>query len=96
MVPINRRAILQRVEQHPDRRADRPVVKDVAASLQLSAKRYLMPPSYIAILGGCCTLLGTSTNLLVDDMTRIAGQLARASRCFTSDPLPGMAQTARR
>jgi di/tricarboxylate transporter len=83
-----------------------PVVKDVAASLQLSAKRYLMPPSYITILGGCCTLLGTSTNLLVDDMARNAAQcramprnaaqLARASRCFTSDPLPGMAQTARR
>jgi len=51
-----------------------PVVKDVAASMQLSAKRYLMPLSYITILGGCCTLLGTSTNLLVDDMARIAGQ----------------------
>ena len=51
-----------------------PVVKDVAASLQLSAKRFLMPLSYITILGGCCTLLGTSTNLLVDDMARIAGQ----------------------
>jgi di/tricarboxylate transporter len=72
-----------------------PVVKDVTASSQLSAKRYLMPPSYITILGGCCALLGTSTNLLVDDMARNAAQLARASRCFTSDPLPGMAQTAR-
>lgn len=51
-----------------------PVVKDVAASLQLSPKRFLMPLSYVTILGGCCTLLGTSTNLLVDDMARIAGQ----------------------
>jgi di/tricarboxylate transporter len=33
-----------------------------------------MPLSYITVLGGCCTLIGTSTNLLVDDMARVAGQ----------------------
>ena len=94
MAPINRRAILQFVEQHPDRRAGRPRRQGSRRELA-AAKRYLMPLSYITILGGCCTLLGTSTNLLVDDMARNAAQLARASRCFTSDPLPGMAQTAR-
>jgi hypothetical protein len=26
------------------------------------------------VLTGCCTLIGTSTNLLVDDMARIAGE----------------------
>lgn len=51
-----------------------PVVRDVANSLQLDAKRYLMPLSYVAVLGGCCTLIGTSTNLLVDDMARSSGQ----------------------
>jgi di/tricarboxylate transporter len=51
-----------------------PIVKDVAETMHLSAKRYLMPLSYITVLGGCCTLLGTSTNLLVDDMARLAGQ----------------------
>ena len=51
-----------------------PVVRDVATALQLSPKRYLMPLSYITVLAGCCTLIGTSTNLLVDDMARIAGQ----------------------
>lgn len=51
-----------------------PVVRDVANSLQLDAKRYLMPLSYVAVLGGCCTLIGTSTNLLVDDMARASGQ----------------------
>ena len=51
-----------------------PVVRDIAVQLKLSPKRYLMPLSYIAVLTGCCTLIGTSTNLLVDDMARIAGQ----------------------
>lgn len=51
-----------------------PVVRDVATTLRLSPKRYLMPLSYITVLTGCCTLIGTSTNLLVDDMARLAGQ----------------------
>lgn len=51
-----------------------PVVRDVANALRLSPKRFLMPLSYITILTGCCTLIGTSTNLLVDDMASVAGQ----------------------
>lgn len=51
-----------------------PVVRDIATQLNLSPKRYLMPLSYIAVLTGCCTLIGTSTNLLVDDMAHIAGE----------------------
>jgi len=51
-----------------------PVVRDVAQSLGLSAKRFLIPLSYAAVLGGCCTLIGTSTNLLVNDMASVAGQ----------------------
>jgi di/tricarboxylate transporter len=51
-----------------------PVVRDVAASLNLSPKRFLIPLSYITVLGGLCTLIGTSTNLLVNDMARSAGQ----------------------
>ena len=51
-----------------------PVVKDVATSLNLSPKRFLIPLSYITIMGGVCTLIGTSTNLLVNDMARNAGQ----------------------
>jgi di/tricarboxylate transporter len=51
-----------------------PVVRDVAATLKLRPKRYLMPLSYVAVLGGCCTLIGTSTNLLVNDMARVSGQ----------------------
>src|SRR3546814_877885 len=51
-----------------------PVVRDVANSLKLDPKRFLLPLSYVAVLGGCCTLIGTSTNLLVDDMARTSGQ----------------------
>jgi di/tricarboxylate transporter len=51
-----------------------PVVRDVANSLNLSPRRFLIPLSYVTILGGCCTLIGTSTNLLVNDMARSAGQ----------------------
>jgi len=51
-----------------------PVVRDVAKSLKLSPKRFLMPLSHISVLGGLLTLIGTSTNLLVNDMARNAGQ----------------------
>lgn len=51
-----------------------PVVRDVATALKLPPKRYLIPLSYLTVLTGCCTLIGTSTNLLVDDMASIAGQ----------------------
>jgi di/tricarboxylate transporter len=51
-----------------------PVVRDVARTLGRSPKCYLIPLSYAAVLGGCCTLIGTSTNLLVNDMASVAGQ----------------------
>ncbi len=51
-----------------------PVIRDVAITLKESPKRYLMPLSYITVLTGCCSLIGTSTNLLVDDMARTSGQ----------------------
>jgi Na+/H+ antiporter NhaD/arsenite permease-like protein len=51
-----------------------PVIRDAARSLNLSPKRFLIPLSYAAVLGGGCTLIGTSTNLLVNDMASVAGQ----------------------
>ncbi|WP_333590852.1 SLC13 family permease [Brevundimonas sp.] len=51
-----------------------PLVRDVAKSLKLSPKRFLMPLSHLTVLGGLLTLIGTSTNLLVNDMARNAGQ----------------------
>jgi len=51
-----------------------PVVRDMAKSLKLSPKRFLMPLSHVTVMGGLLTLIGTSTNLLVNDMARNAGQ----------------------
>lgn len=50
-----------------------PVIRDVSAGVGLDPRRYLMPLSYLTVLGGCCTLIGTSTNLLVNDMARASG-----------------------
>jgi len=45
-----------------------PVVDDLARRLQIPASRLYLPLSYAAILGGTCTLIGTSTNLIVNDL----------------------------
>ncbi len=42
-----------------------PVLSDWAKRNNLSVSRLFMPLSFAAILGGMCTLLGTSTNLLI-------------------------------
>src|SRR3546814_3492130 len=39
----------------------------------VSAKKLLMPLSIAAVLGGTLTLIGTSTNLVVDGIVRQAG-----------------------
>lgn len=53
-----------------------PVVIAVARKLRESPSKYLIPLSYAAILGGTCTLIGTSTNLLVDGLAQANGQPA--------------------
>lgn len=45
-----------------------PAVQDWARRLEIPASKLLLPLSYAAILGGTCTLIGTSTNLVIDGM----------------------------
>lgn len=45
-----------------------PVLQKWAAQKKLYASRYLIPLSYAAILGGSCTLIGSSTNLVVSSL----------------------------
>ncbi len=44
-----------------------PLIQALAKSVGISQSRYMMPLSYVAILGGMTTLIGSSTNLLIAD-----------------------------
>lgn len=50
-----------------------PLVRRLARVLRVAATRLMIPLSYLAILGGTLTLIGTSTNLLVDGMAQEHG-----------------------
>ncbi len=49
------------------------VLLKLSNELPTNLSRLLMPLSFAGILGGSCTLLGTSTNLLVSSMAKDAG-----------------------
>jgi di/tricarboxylate transporter len=45
-----------------------PVVSDWCKKLRISPSKLMLPLSYAAIFGGICTLIGTSTNLVVNGL----------------------------
>jgi di/tricarboxylate transporter len=50
-----------------------PVVMAVARDRNLSPGRFLLPLTYAAVLGGTCTLIGTSTNVVVAGLAEDLG-----------------------
>lgn len=45
-----------------------PVVLSLSCRMGISPAKYLIPLSYVSILAGTCTLIGTSTNIIVSDL----------------------------
>lgn len=50
-----------------------PIVIDWCRKNRVSPSKLLLPLSFLSILGGCCTLIGTSTNLVVRGFMTRAG-----------------------
>ncbi len=51
-----------------------PVVMSMAKSTNINPSKLLMPLSFGALFGGCCTLIGTSTNILVSSIATKMGE----------------------
>ncbi|MGN7612994.1 SLC13 family permease [Magnetococcales bacterium HHB-1] len=50
-----------------------PILQTISADLKVSPSKMLMPLSFASILGGSCTLIGSSTNILLADYAAQAG-----------------------
>jgi di/tricarboxylate transporter len=63
-----------------------PAVTEWSKKLQIPASKLLMPLSFATILGGLCTLIGTSTNVIVAGLMRDSmstGEIDRSLDFFT-------------
>lgn len=68
-----------------------PVIIDWCRRRNISPSRLLLPVSYLAILGGVCTLIGTSTTLVVnglldDEYRTRASEIAQVKRQTSPNP----------
>jgi di/tricarboxylate transporter len=63
-----------------------PVVNDWAKKYRIAPSKLMIPLSYAAILGGTCTLIGTSTNLVVNGMLIRAYETQQAAGQVSSLP----------
>ncbi len=50
-----------------------PVIMSMCCEFGLSPSKFLIPISYASILAGSCTLIGTSTNIIVSDLSAAYG-----------------------
>ncbi|MGB8510717.1 MAG: SLC13 family permease [Pyrinomonadaceae bacterium] len=62
-----------------------PVVLGISARARVQPSKLLMPLAFGAILGGTCTLIGTSTNLAVSGALAKLGQSAELAQRFHVD-----------
>ncbi len=51
-----------------------PVAVQIAKQHRRSPSKLLLPLNYVAIVGGTCTLIGTSTNILVSSLAQARGR----------------------
>jgi len=50
-----------------------PIIFNLSCEYNLSPSKFLIPVSYASILAGTCTLIGTSTNIIISDLSVMQG-----------------------
>ncbi len=50
-----------------------PIILSLSCELKFSPSKFLIPISYASILAGTCTLIGTSTNIIISDLSAAQG-----------------------